>query len=305
MIAVGLHASQRGRKAIAPSCSRLPNHLFSRWDGDVVADPRRRWLRVAKKFPVKQMTRNRIKPERDCSRQSKWSIRILLADREPIFRLGLKNLLALEDDLRVVAEADNAAGAVSKAKIFRPHLVLVQEEIVTESEGLISDLLKVVPGCKVVVIASDSLESLNLRHSHGHAAGIILRAGDPQLFINCARRVRAGGTWFPQAEVHAVTQPLPARRGPAPRPVDLLTHQEKIIISCLLQGWPNREIAAHLSIGEQTVKNHLYSIYNKTGVSDRLELLLYIMHQPLRLPPVKFPALPYDELSEVQDDLLY
>jgi DNA-binding NarL/FixJ family response regulator len=74
------------------------------------------------------------------------------------------------------------------------------------------------------------------------------------------------------------------------RPVETLTQREKTIISHLMQGWRNREIAQHLNITEQTVKNHLRSIYDKVGVSDRLELVLYAIHQKLMLPSVQ-PAL--------------
>jgi DNA-binding NarL/FixJ family response regulator len=64
------------------------------------------------------------------------------------------------------------------------------------------------------------------------------------------------------------------------------------VISYLMQGWRNREISTHLSISEQTVKNHLRTIYDKVGVSDRLELVLYAIHQRLELPPVQPTAPP-------------
>ena len=73
----------------------------------------------------------------------------------------------------------------------------------------------------------------------------------------------------------------------SPRPVDTLTRREKSIISCLMEGWHNREISTHLSISEQTVKNHLGAIYDKVGVSDRLELVLYAIHQRLELPALQ------------------
>jgi DNA-binding NarL/FixJ family response regulator len=84
---------------------------------------------------------------------------------------------------------------------------------------------------------------------------------------------------------------LEVRADVPPRPVDTLTRREKTIISYLMQGWRNREISTHLSISEQTVKNHLRTIYDKVGVSDRLELVLYAIHQRLELPPVK-PTVP-------------
>jgi DNA-binding NarL/FixJ family response regulator len=68
-----------------------------------------------------------------------------------------------------------------------------------------------------------------------------------------------------------------------------LTQGDKTIISYLMQGWRNREIAQHLSITEQTVKNHLRSIYDRVGVSDRLELVLYAIRQKMVLPPIPPP----------------
>ena len=85
---------------------------------------------------------------------------------------------------------------------------------------------------------------------------------------------------------------LEARPDHPPRPVDTLTHREKTIISYLMQGWRNREISTHLSISEQTVKNHLRTIYDKVGVSDRLELVLYAIHQRMELPPVQVTVHP-------------
>jgi DNA-binding NarL/FixJ family response regulator len=70
------------------------------------------------------------------------------------------------------------------------------------------------------------------------------------------------------------------------RPVDTLTRREKSIIACLVQGWRNRQTALRLRITEQTVKNYLRTIYDKVGVSDRLELVLYAIHQRMELPPV-------------------
>ena len=74
---------------------------------------------------------------------------------------------------------------------------------------------------------------------------------------------------------------------PALRPADTLTRREKAVIGCLMQGFPNREIARCLSMAEQTVKNHLRAIFDKVGVSDRLELVLYAIQQKLDIPQIK------------------
>jgi len=126
-----------------------------------------------------------------------------------------------------------------------------------------------------------------MRHVSNGAAGVILKTADAQLFVRCARRVKGGGTWIPKKQVCNIAKPLEARPDNRPRPVDTLTHREKTVISYLMQGWHNREISTHLSISGQTVKNYLHSIYDKVGASDRLELVLYAIHQRMELPPYK------------------
>jgi len=222
------------------------------------------------------------------ARPSKGKIRVLVADREGIFRLGFKKLFAVEDDLRVVAEAENAAEVLASAETFRPDLVFIQEEILAESgSNLISAVLAAAPQCKIVATTSSSSEESSMRHVRNGAAGVILKTVDPQLFIKCAHRVHEGEMWIPKRQVSTMTKLLEAQPNTPPRPVDTLTRREKSIISCLMEGWHNREISTHLSISEQTVKNHLRAIYDKVGVSDRLELVLYAIHQRLELPAVQ------------------
>ena len=222
------------------------------------------------------------------ARLSKGKIRVLVADREGVFRLGLRKLFAVEDDLRVVGEAENAAETVSRAETFRPDVAFIHEEILAEREGnLISAVLEVSPKCKVVATSSSSSDESSMRHVRSGAAGVILKTVDPQMFVKCARRITEGETWVPKRHVSAMAKLLEARADKPPRPVDTLTRREKTIISYLMQGWRNREISNHLSISEQTVKNHLRTIYDKVGVSDRLELVLYAIHQRLELPPVQ------------------
>ncbi len=223
------------------------------------------------------------------ARPSKGKIRVLVADREGIFRLGLKKLFAVEDDLRVVAEAENAAEVLAGAETF-PARFGFHPGRDSRRERRQLDLrsaLKVAPQCKVVATASSASDESSMRHVRNGAAGVILKTVDPQLFVKCARRVTEGETWIPKRQVSTMAKLLEARPDHPPRPVDTLTRREKIIISYLMQGWRNREISTHLSISEQTVKNHLRTIYDKVGVSDRLELVLYAIHQRMELPPVQ------------------
>jgi len=222
------------------------------------------------------------------SRRPRKKIRVLIADREGIFRLGLKKLFGVEDDLRVVAEAESAPHALAVTKSFKPDLLFVQVEILAEATAdFLAEVRKEVPTGKVVVTASALTENEALQYMQAGASGVILKSVEAPLFVKCARKVVENEIWLPKRSVAQMAKLLEVTRQRPPRPADTLTRREKTIISYLMQGWRNREIAQHLSITEQTVKNHLRTIYDKVGVSDRLELVLYAIHKHLELPPIQ------------------
>ncbi len=225
--------------------------------------------------------------------ESKGKVRILIADDSGIFRLGLKKLFGVEDDLRVVAQAENAEQVVSLAKEFHPDVMFVQFELVAkDTEGTFGELRRVAPASKIVLTSSTPIsEEQSLDYVKMGVAGVIQKSVDPALFIKCARKVTDNEVWLPKKQVAKMARSLekPEER----RPRDTLTAREKTVISYLMQGWRNREIANHLSITEQTVKNHLRTVYDKVGVSDRLELVLYAIHQRLELPPTGPAEIPH------------
>jgi len=221
------------------------------------------------------------------AREPRRKIRILIADQEGVFRLGLRKLFGLEDDLRVVAQAENGAQIPGLARKFKPDLLFVQAELVgKEPEDLFSQLRRAWPDSKIIITASVLAEDDTLRYVQAGAAGVILKSVEPALFVKSVRKVMHNELWLPKQQVAQLVE----RVGTRPlRPADTLTRREKTIISCLMQGWRNREIAEHLRITEQTVKNHLRTVFDKVGVSDRLELALYAIHQHMELPPITPP----------------
>ena len=220
------------------------------------------------------------------SRRSKKSrVTILIADREGVFRLGLRKLFSVEDDLRVVAQAENGDQVIAMCKSFVPDVAYIQEEILgTSIKDILKEALRLSPKTKMVVIAPAFSNEGADRFADVGASGAILRSSDPELFVKSARKVATGAMWFPDHDGRGGAKSSSSAAPPPARPVETLTRREKTIISGLTQGWRNREIADCLSITEQTVKNHLRSIYDKVGVSDRLELVLYAIHQHLELP---------------------
>ncbi|MGH9398612.1 MAG: LuxR C-terminal-related transcriptional regulator [Terriglobia bacterium] len=223
-----------------------------------------------------------MKLERSSGRKK---IQVMIADHEAVFRIGLRRLLAAEGDLAVVAEAENATQALHSARQTRPDVIFIQSEIFPEkSLDMISRLRSASAGCKLVITATAIKNREPLRYIRAGASGVILKSLDPALFVKCARKVMQNEIWLPKNDVAQMAHLLGSAPIELPRPVDTLTNREKTIISFLVQGWRNREIAEHLAIKEQTVKNHLRAVYDKVGVSDRLELVLYVIHQRVDLP---------------------
>lgn len=218
--------------------------------------------------------------------QDKAKVKILIADCEGVFRLGLKKLFSVEDDLRVVAQAENASQLLAMSTAFRPDVAIVQQEIALNgSNTLLQQIRSESPKCKVVVTGSQLTDTESEQLFREGAWGVISRSARPEVFVENVRRVVRGERIQRQrTEVAHGGNGAPAAH--RLRPIDTLTPRERAIISCLTQGWRNRDIAQHLTITEQTVKNHLRSVYDKVGVSDRLELVLYAIHQRLKLPPV-------------------
>lgn len=218
------------------------------------------------------------------ARKPKRQYRILIADRGGIFRIGLKKVFAVEDDFRVVAQGENATQVPDLARRFRADLLFIQAELTQEGRGdLLERLRRAMPKVKILITIENSGFDEPQNLVKRGASGVVLRSSDPAHFVNCAHKVFNGEVCLPKPPAGSSTTHASK---PVPRPADTLTRREKSIISCLLQGWRNREIAGHLTITEQTVKNHLRTIFDKVGVSDRLELVLYAIHHRLELPPV-------------------
>ncbi|MGH9406662.1 MAG: LuxR C-terminal-related transcriptional regulator [Terriglobia bacterium] len=227
-----------------------------------------------------------MKPVRSAIRK-----KVLIVDREAVFRLGLRRLLSAEDDLSVAGDTENVIQAIHLARRIKPDVIFLQSDLVADkSSDLFGRLRSAAAGCKMVITAPALSNGEPLRYVRAGAAGVILKSVNPELFVKCARKVMENEIWLPKNEVAQMARLVGTKTAELQRPVDTLTQREKTIISYLVQGWRNREIAEQLSISEQTVKNHLRAVYDKVGVSDRLELVLYVLHQRVQLPAAPVAA---------------
>src|SRR5256885_12471795 len=113
--------------------------------------------------------------------------------------------------------------------------------------------------------------------------GILPRSIAPEMLVKCVRKVAVGETWIDNQSVNWVIEAYRAQavQLTSPRPKTKLSDKELLIISCVTQGMRNKEIANEIGTTEQVVKNYLRKVYDKLGVSDRLELALYCIHHRL------------------------
>ncbi len=211
------------------------------------------------------------------------SIRIILADSQAIYRVGIRKIFALEDDIRVVAQADSLENLRACVERYPADVVLLEGGMLNGVPNPIPDLLRVAPDLKLIVQALENDEAQTVDLYRRGVRGIITRSISPDLLVRCVRRIAAGETWIDNQSVNWVIEAYRAQAASlvTPRTQPRLSPKETAIISCITQGKRNKEIAFQLGTTEQVIKNYLRKIYDKLGVSDRLELALYCLHNKI------------------------
>ncbi|MGA2847901.1 MAG: response regulator transcription factor [Terracidiphilus sp.] len=211
------------------------------------------------------------------------TIRIILADSQAIYRVGIRKVFGLEDDLRVVAQADSIDNLRSAVERFPTDIVLMEGGLLNGTANVIPDLLRIAPDVRLIVQATSADENHTVELYRRGVRGIISRSISPDLLVRCVRRIAAGETWIDNQSVNWVIEAYRAQAAAlvTPRTQPRLSPKELAIITCITQGKRNKEIASQLNTTEQVIKNYLRKIYDKLGVSDRLELALYCLHNKI------------------------
>jgi DNA-binding NarL/FixJ family response regulator len=211
------------------------------------------------------------------------TVRIILADSQAIYRVGIRKVFALEDDLRVVAQADSLENLRAAIERFPTDIVLLEGSLLTGTANVIPDLLRIAPDVRLIVQAVSAEENNTVELYRRGVRGIISRSISPDLLVRCVRRIAAGETWIDNQSVNWVIEAYRAQAAAlvSPQNQPRLSPKEMSIITCITQGKRNKEIAFQLGTTEQVIKNYLRKIYDKLGVSDRLELALYCLHNKI------------------------
>jgi len=214
-------------------------------------------------------------------------IRIVVADDHPIFRDGLCKLLALEEDFQVVAQAQDGTQVLEVLQQYEPDILLLDLKM-PGLDGLatLQRLQASRNKTKVIVLTASEDKNEFIQAMKFGTSGIVLKQTATELLIKSIRKVYAGEIWLDSHTTAAVMRQFAAvEEAPAaPSPVrerPPLSQREREIVALVAQGFKNKEMAEKMFISEQTVKNHLHNIFDKLGVSDRLELALYAIHHNL------------------------
>jgi DNA-binding NarL/FixJ family response regulator len=216
-------------------------------------------------------------------------LRIVVADDHPIFREGLIKLLETKPGLKVVGAASDGDEVLPLITSLKPDVLLL-DLAMPRMAGLaaLRELGRITTHTRIIVVTaaierSDIAVAIQLG-----AHGVVLKESASDVLLKSIRAVMAGQYWVGRKPVADLEKCLSevATAFPAPgRKQFGLTPRELQIVSVILAGRSNSDIAAQFSVSEKTVKHHLTNIFDKLGVSNRLELALFALYHKLEPPP--------------------
>jgi two-component system nitrate/nitrite response regulator NarL len=216
-------------------------------------------------------------------------IRIVVADDHPVVRFGVRNMLLNEPGFEVVGEAEDGDDAITQTLELEPDILLL-DILMPRLPGLeaMRAIMTKSPRVKIVLLTGTISVQQIIEALQIGARGIVLKQSVAGDLTQALRAVLGGDYWIGGervANLLKALQELQAQAAAVPeRKTYGLTPRELEVVTCIVEGCSNRDIATQFSISEETVKRHLSNVFDKTGVSTRLELALFaIAHKLVEL----------------------
>jgi two-component system nitrate/nitrite response regulator NarL len=215
-------------------------------------------------------------------------IRIVIADDHPVVRIGVKNMLQSDPGLEVLGEASDGDEAITAALELLPDILLLDLQM-PRLPGLeaMRAIMSGSPTVKILLLTSTITSQQIIEALQVGARGIVLKDALADDLTTAIRAVSSGLYWIGGKRVFNLLRALHELMQQAAVPERKtygLTPRELDFVGCIVEGCTNRDIARQFNIGEETVKRHLSKVFDKTGVSTRLELALFaIAHQVVAL----------------------
>ncbi len=210
-------------------------------------------------------------------------ITLLLADDQRLMRDGLRTLLELEDDLRVIAEAENGQQALEACAQHTPDVVLMDIRMpVMDGVEATRRILRAHPEARIIILTTFDDDEYVFEALRAGALGYLLKDVSGAELAEAIRTVASGGALIEPSVARKVLAEFSRLPAASPPPAETpLTERERQILALIAQGLGNKQIAARLYLAEGTVKNYVSSILDKLGVDDRTQAALWAQRHNL------------------------
>jgi len=237
------------------------------------------------------------------------TLRLLIVDDQHLVRSGFRMMLSVEPDLEVVGEADNGATALEQARVLRPDVVLMDVQMpimdgIEATRALVAEDLG-----RVLILTTFDRDDYVFDGLQAGASGFLLKNAEPDQLVDAVRAVGHGHALLASEVTRRVIARMTAGRGGRSRPdavsppqgvsaagmrgpavdarlagLERLTDREREVLVLVARGLSNSEIAAHLFLGEATVKTHVSNCFAKLHVRDRVQAVVLAYEAGLVLP---------------------
>jgi DNA-binding NarL/FixJ family response regulator len=201
-------------------------------------------------------------------------IRIVCADAQRLFTIGVRSVLTATSQVQIVGDAEHGELALRLVERLKPDVLVIDLALSGMPALEVLDHLATRRSATRAVVVTDDVGTQDLRTALVRGArGVLERHVAPSLFVKCIRKVAAGEFWIGRAHVADLVEAL-RQASPAAPPPTRLSKRERDIVEAVVRGASNKEIGAQLGLGEQTVKNHLRRAFEKLRVANRVELAI-------------------------------
>ena len=219
------------------------------------------------------------------------AIRILIIEDQTLFRDGITRLLSEQADLEVAGSTDSLPVAIENIRKVRPDIALMGWSVNSPNfQKVFAAIHDAKAPTRVIMLTADDAKEDLVEAVRQGCSGIVPKQTSTELLLKSIRKVHAGELWLDRTTTADVIRRLARKGNAGPNTAArqglrenaaVLSTRELEIVVLVARGFKNKEMAERMFITEQTVKNHLHNIFDKVGVSDRLELALYAIHNNL------------------------
>jgi two-component system nitrate/nitrite response regulator NarL len=259
---------------------------------------------------------NQDRPNQDRSNHDRPAldrVRVLAADSTSMSTQLLVEALARDSQFQMIESPSHVAAILALMKRERPQVAVISAKLGEKGMGgfeLVREIRSQSPGTRVIILLDVSDRAAVIESFRAGAQGVFCRTEPFRLLAKCIQCVHGGQVWASSSELQFVLEALvqPVFSCSNGSGISLLSARETDVVRCVAEGMTNREIAQRLKLTEHTVKNYLFRIFDKLGVSSRVEVVLYALgngavprlvaesgrrqSQPVRVPARNSVSLP-------------